>query len=229
MNMAVQQHVTIPQVKICGITRPADALAAATAGADAIGLNFYAGPRRINLTQAKAVLDALNRQIPVVALIDGSATGEYSAANLHVALGVRLFQVYLAGGGMAATNLAISAKFWLVSHVAKPLDLAALRQRIGAVGFPVAAVLLDTFVPGQSGGTGAAFNWHWIAAARAAGELADLPPIILAGGLNADNVAAAIAIAQPAWVDVSGGVESGTAGIKDPRRIADFIAAVRRA
>ncbi|NNM88822.1 MAG: phosphoribosylanthranilate isomerase [Phycisphaerae bacterium] len=225
----MQRPVKSPKVKICGITRPADAVAAATAGVDAIGLNFYSGPRRINLTQARAILDALSGQVPAVALIDGSATGEYSAAHLVAALGVRLFQVYAAGGGLAGPIPPAPAAYGLVAHVAQPADLTQLPQRIGTAAFPVAAVLLDACVPGRLGGTGTSFNWQWVATARAAGALTGLPPLILAGGLNPGNVAAAITIAQPDWVDVSGGVESGSPGIKDARRIADFMAAVRSA
>jgi phosphoribosylanthranilate isomerase len=89
------------------------------------------------------------------------------------------------------------------------------------------ALVLDTAVKGHLGGTGQSFNWHWIAEARAAGELTGLPPIILAGGLNPDNVADAIRIAKPYAVDVSSGVEvPGKPGIKDPARLRDFIQAV---
>ncbi len=229
MSFVVQRSVTSPKVKICGITRPADALAAVDAGANAIGLNFYSGPRRINLAQARVILEAVNRQVPAVALIDRSATGEYAAGHLHAALGVDLFQVYGVGPGIAEPIPAGAAEFWLVAHMAEPADLTELPRRIRTVAFPVAAVLLDACVPGRAGGTGTAFNWQWIATARAAGELAGLPPLVLAGGLNAGNVAAAIHIARPDWVDVSGGVESGSPGIKDARRIAEFIAAVRKA
>ena len=229
MSFAVQRQVTTPKVKICGITRPADAVAAVDAGTDAIGLNFYSGPRRINLTQAQAILDAMKRQVPAVALIDASAVGEYSAAHVHAAMGLQLFQVYGDGDGVDGPMPPAPAAYWLVAHVAQPVDLADLRRRVGTAAFPVAAVLLDTLVPGQAGGTGTAFDWRWIATARAAGALADLPPLVLAGGLNAGNVAAAITIARTDWVDVSGGVESGSPGIKDARRIADFIAAVRTA
>ena len=229
MSFAVQPKVPSPKVKICGITRPADAVAAAAAGANAIGLNFYSGPRRINLIQARAILDALNRQIPAVALIGGSATGEYSAAHLYAALGVQLFQVYDAGDEIAGPMPPAPAAYWLVAHVAQPADLTRLPQRVATTAFPVAAVLLDTYAPGRAGGTGTTFNWQWIATARAAGALAGLPPLVLAGGLNPENVAAAISIARPDWVDVSGGVESGSPGIKEARRITDFIAAVRGA
>ena len=227
MRFGVQRPVKSPKVKICGITRPADAVAAADAGADAIGLNFYSGPRRINLTQARAILEALSGRVPAVALIDGSNAGKYSAAHLYAAMGIRLFQVYAADNGPAGPIPPAPAAYWLVAHVAQPKDLTELPKRIGTAAFPVAAVLLDACVPGRAGGTGTTFNWQWIAAARASGALAGLPPLILAGGLNPGNVAAAITIAQPDWVDVSGGVESGSPGIKDARRIADFISAVR--
>jgi phosphoribosylanthranilate isomerase len=93
-----------------------------------------------------------------------------------------------------------------------------------------AAFVLDTASKTQLGGTGQSFNWHWIAEARAAGELTGLPPIILAGGLTPDNVADAIRIVRPYAVDVSSGVEvPGKPGIKDPLKLRDFIQAVRAA
>jgi phosphoribosylanthranilate isomerase len=95
---------------------------------------------------------------------------------------------------------------------------------------PPAALVLDTASKTQLGGTGETFNWHWIAEARAAGELTGLPPIILAGGLTPDNVADAIRIAQPYAVDVSSGVEApNKPGIKDPLKLRDFIQAVHAA
>ena len=92
----------------------------------------------------------------------------------------------------------------------------------------VAAVVLDTASPDKLGGTGRPFDCHWIAEAREAGELAGVPPIILAGGLNPDNVAEAIRIAKPYAVDVSSGVEvAGKPGIKDAVKMRDFIQAVQ--
>ena len=94
----------------------------------------------------------------------------------------------------------------------------------------ITCLLLDTASAEKLGGTGKAFDWNWIAEARAAGELDGLPPLILAGGLTPDNVADAIRIARPYAVDVSSGVEvAGRPGIKDPIKMRDFIHAVRGA
>jgi phosphoribosylanthranilate isomerase len=119
---------------------------------------------------------------------------------------------------------------WLPVPVKDRASISELLGTLQRLFMNPGALVLDTAVPGHLGGTGQSFNWHWIAEARAAGELDGLPPIILAGGLNPDNVADAIRIARPWAVDVSSGVEvPGKPGIKDPFRMRDFIQAVRAA
>ena len=120
--------------------------------------------------------------------------------------------------------------YWFVAPVATRQSIIDLAVLIGVERYCPRAILLDAASPSQLGGTGQSFNWHWIAEAREAGELDGLPPIILAGGLNPDNVAEAIRIARPYAVDVSSGVEvPGKPGIKDPIKMRDFIQAVHGA
>jgi phosphoribosylanthranilate isomerase len=218
------------RVKICGITRAEDALAAASAGADAVGLNFVGGPRRLDVATAEAILDALPPMCTPVALVDVS------------------------GGDVPNELLDLLGRFW-VSHLqlygrVEPATVARLRrdgfhvivvQRVtadfprdiqaaldAATEAPPSAILLDSAQPGKLGGTGETLDWTAIARAKSAGELAKWPPLILAGGLNAENVAEAIHTVRPWGVDVSSGVESAVA-VKDAARMAAFIAAVRGA
>ncbi len=127
----------------------------------------------------------------------------------------------------AAVGITDRPDTWLPLKVENRESIFQLNSRVARLGLRPGAILLDTAHENKLGGTGQSFNWHWIAEARAAGELAGLPPIILAGGLTPDNVADAIRIAQPYAVDVSSGVEVvGKPGIKDPIKMRDFIQAV---
>ena len=234
------------RIKICGITRPEDAALAADLGADAIGLNFFAGPRKITIARAAEIVDDLLPLMTVVGLLTGpcreipdppSAEDLLGINSRTYSMAVRVFQFYgdhtyvLYRCGESDWRNAFH--YWAVVSVkdrAFPKELARFRPGTRDCKFyrtTPQALVLDTAVPGQLGGTGQTFNWHWIAEARAAGELTGLPPIILAGGLTPDNVADAIRIARPYAVDVSSGVElPGKPGIKDPARLRAFIAAV---
>lgn len=230
MSVALKPFSNHVGVKICGITRPQDAVAAAQAGADAIGLNFFSGPRRINLPQAREILTAVRGQISAVGLVDFAADGAFSADSLFETLGLETFQMYnVSPGPITFNSIQAQVQFWLVVPIAVRADMLLLGPKVAGAPFPVAAVLLDAAMPGRAGGTGRSFDCQWIPATRAAGELTALPPLVLAGGLTPQNVAAAIETAQPDWVDVAGGVEAGVPGIKDHTRMRDFIRAVQKA
>ena len=223
------------RIKICGITRPEDAALAAELGADAIGLNFVGGPRKITLEIGQVILDSLTpRVIPVgltysVAVAKG---GVPSAMKINFDTGIQTFQIYDDEAIRNFKHAETGLDLWYVVHVDSRdfSDLRVLVKPDMLDGSAIQAVVLDTASPNKLGGTGQTFNWHWIADARAAGELEGLPPLILAGGLTPDNVADAIRIAQPYAVDVSSGVElPGQPGVKDPARIRAFIQAVRAA
>ena len=228
------------RVKICGITRPEDATAAADLGADAIGLNFVGGPRKIAVATARQIMQPLFDElksdgITPVALTYSvlSPRGDSpSALTLRHELGIHTFQLYDDPLVKTYRHPETELHYWYIAHVhSRDLsDLKTLAKPDQLDGSTIDAVLLDTASPDKLGGTGQTFNWHWIAEARAAGELDGLPPIILAGGLTPDNVAEAIRVARPYAVDVSSGVEvPGKPGIKDPIKMRDFIQAAQGA
>jgi phosphoribosylanthranilate isomerase len=226
------------RIKICGITRPQDAQLAADLGADAFGMNFVGGPRKIGLQTAKQIMESLfhdldtNKITPVGLTFSVlAAKGDTpSAVSLRRDLGIYTFQLYDDQMVRTYSHPETGLHYWYVAHVSSRdlADLKSLTIKRQLDGSTIDAVVLDTASPTQLGGTGQPFNWHWIAEARAAGELDGLPPIILAGGLNPDNVTDAVRIAQPYAVDVSSGVEvPNHPGIKDPAKLRDFIQAVR--
>ena len=215
-------------VKICGITRPEDATAAARAGADAIGLNFVAGPRKIQPQHAPAILEAVPDHLDVWVLADVS-NGDLPDPLKGITTGGRVSHVQMYGSVAADVLVRLNEhglRTVAVRHVADQrfADQADtwLRQ-CRPVGPDL--VLLDAAGP-LPGGTGRMLNWDMIAAGQRAGRFDDWPPIVLAGGLTPDNVARAIHTVAPAWVDVSSGVEQAP-GLKDPVRMEAFIRAAK--
>lgn len=221
------------RVKICGITTVEDGLAAVEAGADAVGLNFVGGPRKIGLETGQGILEALPPFVTPVALV--SLRGGAIPDDLLELLGqywVSHVQVY---GDVTSEALAILRRdgFQTVPVVGVR-DAEFARQALEVLGERpaeiAAAVVLDAQEPGLQGGTGRAFNWQWVAAARDSATLDAWPPIILAGGLGPENVAEAVRIVRPFGVDVSSGVEkAGMPGRKDPERMRAFVRAARGA
>ncbi|MDM8350121.1 phosphoribosylanthranilate isomerase [Pseudomonas sp. sp1636] len=206
--------MSVVRCKICGITRVEDALAAVEAGADAIGLVFYAkSPRAVTVAQAQAILTALPPFVTAVGLFVDSERSELNAI-LDV-LPLDLLQFH--GDESPAACEGFRRPYIKALRVKPGDDMAA---RIGLYA-SAAGVLLDTFVPGVPGGTGEAFDWSLVPRG--------LPvPIILAGGLTPENVRAAIEQVRPYAVDVSGGVEASK-GLKDRDKIHAFVRAVRSA
>ncbi|MCG8905790.1 MULTISPECIES: phosphoribosylanthranilate isomerase [unclassified Pseudomonas] len=200
------------RIKICGITRVEDALAAAEAGADAIGLVFYAkSPRAVSIQQARAIVAALPPFVSTVGLFVDASRCELGEILDAVPLDVLQFH-----GDETPEACSGWHKRYLKALRVKPGDdvAAQIDKYPQASGF-----LLDTYVEGIPGGTGLAFDWSLVPN--------DVQrPLILAGGLTAANVAAAIAQVRPYAVDVSGGVEASK-GIKDAQKIRDFIAQCR--
>ncbi|SDR78886.1 phosphoribosylanthranilate isomerase [Pseudomonas oryzae] len=198
--------------KICGITRVEDALVAAAAGADAIGLVFYArSPRAVSVQQARAIVAALPPFVTTVGLFVDAAPGEINEILDAVPLDLLQFH----GDESAAECSGYHRPYIKALRVRRGEDI-----RARCADYPQAAgILLDTFVPGVPGGTGEAFDWSLVPEDPGC-------PIILAGGLTPDNVAAAIRQVRPWAVDVSGGVEAGK-GIKDAEKVRAFVGAVR--
>ena len=200
------------RIKICGITRVEDALAAARSGADAIGLVFYErSPRYVSLAQAKQLAEALPPFVTVVGLFVNAKASFVREVLASVPLDMLQFH-----GDEPAEFCAQFAKPYLKAiRVKAGVDLLQCASDFrNAKG-----LLLDAHVEGIAGGTGATFDWALIPK--------QLPlPVILSGGLNVGNVVAAIKQVRPYAVDVSSGVEASK-GIKDAAKIAVFINEVK--
>ncbi|MGP3792533.1 phosphoribosylanthranilate isomerase [Pseudomonas sp. B392_1p] len=204
--------MTIVRSKICGITCVADALLAAEAGADAIGLVFYAkSPRAVNPEQARAIVAALPPFVTTVGLFVNAGREEVSDVLRSVQLDVLQFH----GDETPQECEGHGRPYFKALRVRAEDDLFALTKKYASAQ----AVLLDAYVPGLHGGTGERFDWTLIPAG--------LPkPLILAGGLTPHNVGEAIAQVRPYAVDVSGGVEASK-GRKDAEKVREFIRQVR--
>ena len=203
----------VTRVKICGITRVQDALAAATCGADALGLVFYdKSPRYVTLQQAAQLATAMPPFITVVGLFVNASAQAVRGILQHVPLDLLQFH----GEEEPDFCAQFGRPYLKAIRVKAGVDLLQCAARYkGAHG-----LLLDAHVEGTHGGTGASFDWTMIPP--------DLPlPVILSGGLHAGNVAQAIKQVRPYAVDVSSGVETGK-GIKDATKVAAFINEVKQ-
>jgi phosphoribosylanthranilate isomerase len=200
------------RVKICGITRTADAAAAARAGADAVGFNFYPpSPRFLSIERAREIRDALPPFVQSVAIFVNA-----DAAQVSQVIG-RVHPAMLQFHGEETPEFCeqFGLPFVKACRVKKGVSaLEYLRPFSRA-----AAWLFDSHVP-EYGGVGESFDWSLVPATD--------KPVILSGGLSQANVAAAIRRVKPWGVDVSSGVESAK-GIKDAAKIAAFITEVRNA
>ena len=198
-------------VKICGITRVDDAEAAVAHGATAIGFIFWPkSPRAIDPEQARAIVAELPDRVVAV----GVFVNESAAVINQIAAHARLSAVQLHGDEEPGSVAAIEAPVVKAVHVDSAEQVAA-----AAAWPPRVRLLADVSDTRQRGGTGRTVDWD-----RAA-ELAAIRPIILAGGLTPENIAAAIERVRPYGVDVSSGVER-VPGIKDHRRLAALFAAL---
>lgn len=201
------------RIKICGITRPADAAAAAHAGADAIGLVFYPrSPRYLSLERALEIRDALPPFVQSVALFVNP-----DAAQVAQVIGtVRPALLQFHGEETPSFCESFGVPYVKACRVRPGLGLLEYLRPFSRAS----AWLLDSHVA-EYGGVGERFDWSLVPAQRER-------PLILSGGLSAGNVADAIRRVKPWGVDVSSGVESAK-GIKDAARIAAFISEVRHA
>jgi phosphoribosylanthranilate isomerase len=200
------------RIKICGITRTADARAAAAAGADAIGLVFYPpSPRFLSAERAREIRDALPPFVQTVALFVNADAAQVSQVigSVHPAM------LQFHGEESPEFCRQFGLPYVKACRVKQGVPaLEYLRPFSGA-----AAWLFDSHVP-EYGGVGERFDWSLVPATD--------KPVILSGGLSQANVAEAVRRVRPWGVDVSSGVESAK-GIKDAGKIAAFIAEVRNA
>jgi len=201
------------RVKICGLTRPEDARAAAAAGADAAGLVFAPSPRQVNEVQAKKVIAAL----PAYMVRVGVFVDQDPEWILGLAGRLGLDRVQLHGRETAAVLRRFPAA--RVIRSLRPKTDAPLPEKNPAPA--AAALLVDAWVPGAAGGTGKLANWAYARWLKRFGKT-----LILSGGLHAGNVAEAIRKVRPDVVDVSSGVEIAP-GIKSAAKIKAFIKAVQ--
>lgn len=206
------------RAKICGITRIEDAEHAARAGADYLGLNFWPRSKRYVATALAAELAAAARaarpDTAIVGLFVDPSIDDVLAAHSAVRFDV----IQLHGDETADTVTTLTTLTALPVWKAHAVADASAIERLAA--WPAAAHLLDA-PSAARGGSGNTFDWSLGAQAVAAGHR-----IVLAGGLTADNVAAAITAVRPWAVDVASGVESAP-GRKDPARVDAFLAAMR--
>lgn len=201
-------------MKCCGITRVEDAVQAARLGFDAIGLVFaQRSKRRLSLDAAQEIRRALPPMVTTVALfMDNDAAEVQQVTDV---LRPDLLQFH----GLEEDNWCAQFHTRYIKAIAMGEGSAALPRLSVYPG--AAALLLDGNVTGQIGGLGNMFDWSLVPAHV-------VQPLILAGGLNADNVNRAVRITRPWAVDVSSGVETSP-GIKDAGKMRSFVAAVRSA
>lgn len=202
------------RIKVCGLTRVEDALAAVELGVDTLGLNFWPGTKRcVSIARAREIVTAVSRRAELVAVFvdaDESTIRETLAQT-----GITWAQLH----GDEPPSLVEA----LLPNAYKALGVRDDSVRARAATYPGEHILLDAAVPGaMPGGTGQTFDWALATA------IARTRKLTLAGGLHPDNVAEAVRVVAPYRVDVASGVESAP-GIKDPSRMRAFIDAVRGA
>lgn len=197
--------MSLVKVKICGITDIAAALAAVEAGADALGFVFAPSSRRITKEKAKEIINVLPPFVDRVGVFVNSPPTEVEATADFCGLTT----IQLSGDEPPDYRLPTRFKLirgFRVGNASLPLNLNE---------YQADAFLFDTFQPGVYGGTGKIFNWEVLS------SIDILKPVILAGGLDINNIQKAITTVRPYGVDVSSGVE--TDGHKDPEKIEKFI------
>lgn len=203
------------RIKICGITRQEDADAAVAAGADAVGLMFVRASRRwIDPARAAAIAERVRGAASTVAVFADPASEDVRRVLDVVAPDVLQFHGTERGGFCRGFGV----PYLKALRVREPLPLAELEDEYR----DACALLLDACVPGLGGGTGQRFEWSlWPGESRL--------PLVLAGGLDPDNVGDAVRRLCPWGVDVSSGVEGSRPGEKDAARIRRFVSEVQRA
>jgi len=201
------------QVKICGLTNLEDAIAAAAAGADLLGFIFYPpSPRFVAAEDVQEIVSNVRWVFPAMRCV-GVFVNQTPISVLQTAQQCRLDTVQLHGAEPPEAAVNLMEAGLNVFRVIRVHDANSLES---GGQHPATAYLLDTYVPGQMGGTGQSFDWSL------AKQFNGDRPVILAGGLTPENVAQAVQIAQPWGVDVSSGVEAEP-GRKDHHKLREFV------
>ena len=204
------------QIKICGITSSRDVLACAAAGVDLVGLNFcQQSPRYIGPDQARNIARLLPASTQAVGIFVDSPMGEIRRIARDV--GLRILQLH--GSESPGMCAELAQDFEIIK--ALRIDDEFEERKVSA--YPMCTILLDTYDKQRAGGTGEVGDWE---IARKVRKFATR--LILAGGLNPENVAKAIATVNPDGVDVCSSLESAP-GVKDLGRVQQFVLAARRA
>jgi phosphoribosylanthranilate isomerase len=200
-------------IKVCGVCCVADAVACAEAGVDAIGLNFAPeSPRRIDEDEARAIAGAVRGQVELVGVFVNPLLDHVKRVDAFL----ELDRIQLHGEESPAFCRALGSRVMKAFRVERDTDVRELALYDGDW------FLLDARVRHVRGGSGQSFDWRLAAAAKEYGR------IVVAGGLTPDNVGDAVRVARPDGVDTASGVERAP-GMKDPKRVAEFVAAAREA
>lgn len=202
------RHTMRTRVKICGFTQVSDAVTAAELGVDAIGLVFYPpSPRHVSIEQAAKIVDALPAFVSVVALF----VDEKESQIREVISKVSIDCIQFHGDETPADCRGYNMPYMKAIRMKPGLNVLEIAEQYG----DASALLLDAYHLGVKGGSGSQFDWDLIPRDCSL-------PIVLAGGLQADNIRQAIQSVRPYALDVSSGVESEK-GVKDVAKMAAFI------
>ncbi len=225
----IKYHISNVVVKICGMTRPEDALMCAEAGADLIGLNFHPkSPRYVTPDMARLIVHALRHQFgdlcPLLIGVFVNA-GACEIARLIDAIGLDAAQ--LSGDETRDTLAALGDRGIKAIRPRDPAEAAAmtlLYQTVVSADDRLPTLVVDAYHPALYGGTGQQTSIDIALAARKVALR-----LMLAGGLTPENVAEQVRLIQPWGVDVASGVEGDRPGVKDHERVLAFVEAVRSA
>ena len=218
------RQVASPQIKFCGMTRAEDASAAARLGASYIGAIFATSPRQVDEATARSVFAAAGPGVGKVAVFSGGAIEDIAAVADRVDADVIQLHGDIGPATIEALRARFPGKIWAVATVDPDGTLA--NPHLDELAREADAILFDTRVSGKAGGTGVTFNWTQLAATVE--HVRQGSSVVLAGGLDAGNVAEAVRALHPDVVDVSSGVEAAP-GIKDHSRMLAFAEAARSA
>ena len=196
------------RIKICGIMNKEDAIAAAHFGADALGFVFATSPRKVSAESAREIIKILPPFVKTVGVFVDEDPERVSSIAARCGLDILQFHGSESVGYCNSFNRRVIKAVRMQSRD----ELKNLSNYVDVVD----GLLLDTYVPNKLGGTGITFDWELAVEARKYGR------IILAGGLNPENVAAAIRMVKPYAVDASSGLERSP-GVKDHEKMAQFI------